>query len=451
GDIAALTGRDADARRAYLLLYNLYPLHRAVPSGLIVIGDTYRRSGRLERAHLFYATAVTQYPTTKAATVARMRLIELGQQIKAGTHEERIAPMIRESIHHTPPLIVDSTEQRETLRMIADANGETILGHEAKFHLGEHFEHAHHWAEAVQVYRDIHDRDGRVAGDPWPEAARRRLSAILEPWLVAALKAGDDWTALALFHRHGIFADRVYSGKAVLVHMAAVHRRLGFSAEAIKTYQSILKDPSAPSLHEEALIGLGESYFDQRDFPAARKVFERYRVQYPLGRYKLDALGLLARALQAQGTLPEAIRLSRQWLELSPAHPDRPRMWHRLASALSDHGEIASALKAYADAEREGALVLTEARLHYADLLARQQRPAEAAHHYQAVLGASPSPADAEWATIQLARLWRGQRGAPDADGLLHDVGRMTDDPWLARVVSALRVDLFHEPGQEGS
>ncbi|HJU04952.1 MAG TPA: tetratricopeptide repeat protein, partial [Nitrospiraceae bacterium] len=305
------------------------------------------------------------------------------------------------------------------------------------------------WAEAIEAYREVSDREGRVSGDPWPAAARRRLSAILEPWLMAALKAGDEWTAMMLFHRHGTMADHAYSGKDLIVRVADAHRRAGFSAEAVKMYQTILKNPSARAIHEEALIGLGASYLDQTDFVSARKIFERYRVQYPLGRHKLDALGLLAMTLHGQGLLPEAIRLCRQWLDLSPNHADRPRMWARLGAALIDHGETALALKAYADADREGALLSPSARLRYADLLARHRAPEEALRQYQAALRLSPGEPEVQWAAIGLAGLGQDSKRAADTDAMFRDIGRMTDDPWTTRVVSALRADLSTDAGQE--
>ncbi|HJU06179.1 MAG TPA: tetratricopeptide repeat protein, partial [Nitrospiraceae bacterium] len=148
-DAALLAQDDTMVRQAYLLLYNLHPQHAAVPFGLVSIGDGFRRSDRWERAHFFYATAVAQYPNTAAATVARLRLADLGLQIDAGPRDERIAPMIREAIHYAPAVIFDLKGQERAFRDIADANAATAIGSEAGFRLGEHFERAQKWAEAI--------------------------------------------------------------------------------------------------------------------------------------------------------------------------------------------------------------------------------------------------------------------------------------------------------------
>ena len=42
-------------------------------------------------------------------------------------------------------------------------------------------------------------------------------------------------------------------------------------------------------------MGLGQCYLDQQDPQAAQRVFERYRLQFPLGQYSTDAFLLLRR------------------------------------------------------------------------------------------------------------------------------------------------------------
>ena len=92
-----------------------------------------------------------------------------------------------------------------------------------------------------------------------------------------------------------------------------------------------------------------------------------------------------------------------------------------------DHGEIEAALKAYADADREGALMSDAARLRYAGLLSRQRRPADAVHQYQAVLASQSTPADAAWAPLD----WPEWKGSLEWRRTWRHGFRISDATWM--------------------
>ncbi len=77
--------------------------------------------------------------------------------------------------------------------------------------------------------------------------------------------------------------------------IADAHQRLSFPVEAARLYQAVIRDPKAESFHEVAIMGLGRSYLEQKDMRAARAVFERYRLQFPIGRFGAEAVqGILS-------------------------------------------------------------------------------------------------------------------------------------------------------------
>ncbi len=442
------TGQHQTARNVLAEFYNLYPRHREAPSALVRIGDLFLQSGLRRHAEMFYAWVLTAHPGTSSEQAAKMRLVELGQALSVGIGDQPLRLLVEASMQRMPGPYLDPEEQRRILREIIARPRDNVLASEAQFRLGQHFELAHEWPAAVSEYQKVVEHAGRIEHDPWPEAAAVRISAILGPWIEAALKAGDDLTAVTLFHRHGTLADRVYRGHELL-RIAHAHRRLGFNAEAARLYHAIIQEPSAQPLQEEALMGLGKSYLAQEDPSAARKVFARYRFQFPLGQYSQEALFLLTRAMLRQGDRDSVIHLCREWLKRHTRHPDRPHMLALLATALADEGKADEAIPFYDEAWRAGALRSASALLRFGAVLDHDRRYDRAAAVYRQALAAEPGPDQAQWAWWQLGRIAFTQGRYREAGALLEKAGE-SGDPLIRRVSTALRRHLPPEPELKG-
>jgi tetratricopeptide (TPR) repeat protein len=233
----------------------------------------------------------------------------------------------------------------------------------------------------------------------------------------------------------------LYAQSPLLLEIADAHRRLGFSLEAVRLYQQVAKTSKNPSLLETSLIGLGRTYLDQEDPQAARKVLERYRFQFPTGRYESAALELLVEAMAHQQDYQRLLHLCRNWLLHHPRHPDRPQMYLRLAATLVRLEQTEEAALAYEEAFKAGAPQTTDRLLAYADTLSRLNRHRQAIAAYRAVLDKKPPARQAEWAQLQTARHWYALKQYDRATVALAELGQ-TDDAIINRYVSAFQGSL---------
>ncbi|WP_447972063.1 tetratricopeptide repeat protein [Nitrospira sp. Kam-Ns4a] len=453
---AALTrelGREADARRLYGIAYNLRPWSDEAPEALVQIGDSFRRHGALERAGLFYELAVARHPGTLGAALARLRLAELGHERLAARPTRALHETVRTLLRAGPVPWLDPAGQRRVLHELAATYERLVLGSEAGYHLAEMLEADGERTEAIRAYEAVVARAGRLPDDPWPERASGRLAGLLAPDILLALDRGDDLAAVTLYYRLGVFAERVFADSDLLLRIAGADQRLGFLPEAVRLYQVVLRSRGAQAWREAALIGLGQTYLAQRDFAAARQVFDRYRLQYPLGRWGREALRGLAEASLEAGDPASAVRVSRQWLARYPTQPARPAVLLTLAAALVAQGNRAEALRWYAEAERAGGLTDPRMVLRYADLLAEAGRGEAALVRYGRVLQEVPTGGAADWARFQIVRLRRAQDDPATVEVALEALLAEAADPVMARLAVALAADLAprrQEAGTDG-
>lgn len=451
-DTAMALGQDHLGRRLSTTLYNMYPQMPEASLLLVRIGDSFRRAGLRDRAGMFYTEAVSRYADSLGSAIARMRLAELSFELITAEKGLVLRLMVQAQFRYGPVLNLDGEEQRATLRTVADEQAKLAIGSEALYHLGEQFEAIQDWEQTIQAYRKLIARAGRIPDDPWPAAAGRRLSVLLEPWIDNALQAHDDLGVVNLFHQAGRLAENSFSTNKpllqVLLQVAGAHRRIGFTPEAVKLYLDLVQNGAAMHLREEALVGLGQSYMDQGDYVAARQVFERYWIQYPSGRWKAEALRWLAEAFQADDKHAGTIRICRRWLQNfpSPAHPLRPDMLLMLAQALVKDGEVAEGLRVYAEAERAGALAKPPALIRYADLLVQEKRYDEAVTRYQVALRTDLDATQAEWVRFQLARIRRTQTHYADARSVLQELANLSQDDFVDRLSVSMQTGLPKAP-----
>jgi len=437
------TTREALTRRWSLQFYNLYPGAEQAPSALVDVADSFYREGARERATMFYAEAIVRYPDSPAAGLGRVRLAEMG--FEDATSDHALQSAVKALFRDGPAPSLDTTERRKVLRAVADAGGDRRAGSEALFRLGEQHEALSEPTNAIAVYRELVAKEGRLQDDPWPALGWRRLAALLTPRLVAALKQGDDLQAITFFHPLWAADDRIFVDRGITLKMAAIYRRLGFTPEAVRLYQSLLQGSSDGAIREEALFYLGQTYLDQEDFAAARHVYDRYRLQYPLGRWKTDALLLLARAHQGLQNYDTVSTLCRRWLRLYPTHPDGQAVRLMLAHALVEEGHTEEALHVYAELEREGTMARPSevtALVRYADVLYHARRYDDAVTRYRQALRAQPAPVQADWIRLQLARIWRAQAHRAAARGVLKELNGVTTDELIARLSASMQADL---------
>lgn len=441
--------RPQEARAMFGLLYNLYPAHQSAGAALVGLGDCSRQLGMRRQAELFYMAAQSQYAKSRDAAAARMRLAKIDQEAAVSAGDDLLRVKVGGMMRGAATSYLEASEIERVYRTAAAEYDDDILGSEAVYRLAEHHESTGEWAKAIRAYQELTHRTGKVAYDPWPRAAGLRLTVILKPWLEAAIKANDELGVITMFHRHGRAPEEYYAGTDLLLQVAETHRRLGFSSEAVHLYQTLLRDGKAAPLHEQALIGLGRSYLDQGDPAASRKVFERYRLQYPLSQYQQLAVKQLTTAMLQQGDRQSAIRLMRQWLQGHARDPERGWMQVLLAKTLAQDRQTAEAMATFEEASRRGFLKHADDVLVFADLLTQVAKRQRAVDLYQQILAARPERAQAEWARLQIARnLSGGSRRGPARTVLIP--GGESDDPLLRRAAAAFLVDLRPVAVKEG-
>ncbi len=443
------TDRMLQARDACTLLVNLYPAKIDAGSVLIRIGDSCRRLGQQKCAELFYVDAHNRYGEFAAGVTAKLRLARMEQEIAATADDDFLYMKVRGLMRGAPLSYLDDASFQELYRRIASEHELDALGSEALFRLAEYHELRKEEPQAIEAYHDVAGRSGKVDRDPWPKTAGERLTAILRPRLIAALEANDDLTALTIFHWHGSDPERHYAGTEILLKMAEIHRRKGFSAEAVRLYQALVRDMKAASLHETALVGLGQSYLDQQDYPAAQRVLERAKFLYPLSAKGTYVSGLLVTAMREQGNRGGAVRAMRAWLKAHPKDPERARVQLVLARTLAEDRKSDDALAVFDDAARQGIVRNNGDLLTMADLLTEKHAYQRALELYRKVLSSRPDPDDAAWAQVQVVRNMIAQNHTAKAPAV-PDTVQPSRDLLLDRAASAIRTSLRVMKAEEG-
>lgn len=431
---------EASAQELMIVFYNLYPRHEFAATALLHVADSMVNTSRPSLAEFFYALTSSLYKDTTQDTIARMRVVTLRADHMLPAGQNWIGLTVRAMMHDVVIPDQNETALRSMLQAIAIQHAEDSTGTEALFHLGRYYEKVSDMGHALTAYKEATLRSGRL-DDPWPLKASERLSVVLKPWMEAALKSRDDLTVVTLFHRHGPIADQLYAQSPFLLDIAEAHRRLGFSLEAVRLYQQLMKGNQNAGLLEPTLVGLGKTYLDQQDPQAARRVLERYRFEFPTGRYESDVLQLLVTAMQEQRDLQGLLRLCRNWLLHHPKHQARPRMYLQLAATLGQLEKYEDSALAYEEAFKAGASRSPDQLLAYADTLSRLNRHEQAIAAYQTALEKKPTTRQAEWAHLQTAEHWNALKQYDRATVALAELGE-TDDPLLNRFSTSFKGSL---------
>jgi TolA-binding protein len=431
---------EASARELMLLFYNLFPRHDYAPAALLEVAESLRATSNQPLAEFIYALIPSLYPDCPLDATAKLRLATLRAENMLPAGQNWVGLTVSAMIHNVPIPDQSDGSYRSMLETIAALETDTSIGSEALFHLGKGYETANDMNRALRTYRKITLRAGN-ASDPWPAKASDRLSVLLTPWIEAAAASHDDLTVVSLYHRLGAAAEQRYARSPLLLEIAESHRRLGFSPEAVRLHQQVVKAHNVSALVEAALIGLGKIYLDQRDPDAARKVLERYRFQFPIGKYEGDVVHLLIEVMRQQRDLQGLLHLCRTWLLRHPVHPERPTMYVQLAKTLGELEKREESALAYEEAFKAGAVQSSDTLVSYADTLSRLNRHERAIAAYQVLLEKKPDTSHADWARLQTAKHWmmlkRYDRATVALAGL--DV---TDDPMLNRLLSSLKTSL---------
>jgi TolA-binding protein len=385
-----------------LLLYNLFPSHRHAGTALVRLGDNHDRLGLRSAAEAFYTAALTQHADTAAAVVARMRLSRQEQEIAASAGESFLRKKVEGMIRGSDNSYLDASKGEDIYKTVAVGHEGDILGSEALFYLAEHYELRGNAARGIKVYQDVTRRIGVIPDDPWPQTAGLHLASLLKPRLEMALKEKKDVLAISLFHSHGHAPEQHYLGTRTLLEVADRHRRLGFSTEAVHLYHTLVKNRKATAFHEEALLGLGESYLDQRDPVAARNVFEHLRLQYPQSPRSPMVSRQLTTAMLEQGDRRSAIRVIKHWTKSHPRDAAQGWMSLTLARTLLEEQRREEAAEVFENALRNNVLRGPQDVLLYADLLVQLNQAARAVDLYRLALKSGPDSAMAEWARVQI-------------------------------------------------
>jgi len=432
-----------------LLLYNLFPSSGHAGTALVRLGDSHRRLGLSAPAEVFYTAARTQYADTAAAIVARIRLSRQEQEVAASAGEGFLRKKVEGMIQGSGSSYLDASKGEEIYKAIALEHQGDILGSEALYYLAEHYELRGNPVRGIKVYQDVTQRIGVIPDDPWPQTAGLHLASLLKPRLEVALKDKKDVLAIMLFHSHGHAPEQYYTGTRTLLEVADRHRQLGFSTEAVHLYQTLVKSRKATAFHEEALLGLGESYLDQLDPAAARNVFESFRLQYPQSARSPMVSRQLTTAMLEQGDRRSAIRVMKHWTKFHPRDMAQGWMSLTLARTLGEEGKREEAAAAFENALRNNVLREPQDLLSYADLLLQLNQPERALDLYRQVLKSGPGPAEAEWARVQIM-LNLGGKKRNGAGSIASAPDEKFDDPLFHRAAGAKQIGLQAVMENEG-
>jgi tetratricopeptide (TPR) repeat protein len=442
---------EASARELMLLFYNLHPRHEYAPTALLHVAESLRAGAKQPLAEFVYALILSLYPDSTSDAMAKLRLAALRAENMLPAGSNALGLTVSAMIHNVPVPDQSDASYRSLLEEIATREASNSMGSEALYYLGKGYEGAGDTNRALQTYKEITLR-ATTKNDLWAIKSTERLSALLTPWIEAAIASHDDLTVVSLFHRQGATAEQHYARSPVLLNIAESHRRLGFSPEAVRLYQQVLKSHTDSVLLEAALIGLGGIYLDQRDPEAARKVLERYRFQFPIGKYNVEVLHLLIEAMRQQRDLQGLLHLCRMWLLRHPVHPERPAMYVELAKTLGELDKLDESALAYEEAFKAGAVQASNTLVSYADTLSRLNRHERAITAYQLVLAKKPNVSHADWARLQTANHWAALKQYDRATVALAELD-VTDDPILNRLSASLKTSLravSHSRRQEG-
>lgn len=448
-DTASEGHRPSVMREQLLRFYNLYPTRPENPFVLLHIADSYKEAGRWNEASLFYAALLSQYPDAPVMAMAKLRYADVQERRDPEEGVINLRQTVTSQLSNIPLAPGESLSPRELFEKSAHQYEDSAVGSEALFHLADAFERAGKREEALAAYEQVVLRTGKVQDDPWPDKSGAQLVTFLRPRLEAALKTHDDFELVSLFHRHGPQADRLYAGTDVLLKVADAHQRLGFSVEAARLYQSLIRDPKAEVLHEVALMGLGRSYLEQKDTRAARSVFERYRLQFPIGRFGGEAVQGILKCFEGEGNVAGLIKLGRQWLEHHPRHPDRGPVLSMMADVLGQAKQYSEAAALYEALLKSGVELSAADLLRHADALVHLNRPVPALSVYKQALVAGLNQEQETWAQFQLVRLAPTAKRQDLAQGGLRALSEHTDSlvRRMAAVVQAGQAQLPQNQG----
>jgi tetratricopeptide (TPR) repeat protein len=404
-DTAGEGHRPSVMREQLLHFYNLYSSRPENPFVLAHIADSYKEAGRWEEAGLFYAALLNQYPDAPNAAAAKLRYADALQRRAPEEGLINLRHTVAAHLSNIPLAPGESFNPLELFEKSAHQYEDSAAGSEALFHLAGYFERAGKREEAIATYERVVLRAGKIENDPWPATSGAQLVTFLRPRIEAALKSQDDFELVSLFHRHGPRADQLYAGTAILLQIADAHQRLGFPVEAARLYQSVIRDPKAEPLHELAIMGLGRSYLEQRDMRAARSVFERYRLQFPIGRFGGEAVRGILTCFEGEGNVAGLIKLGRQWLEHHPRNADRLPVLLKMADALGQAKQYGEAIAVYDAIRKDGMALSAAAMVRNADALVQLNRTEPALSLYKQALVAGLTPEEETWSQFQVVRL----------------------------------------------
>lgn len=419
-------------RGLLLQFYNLYPNHPEAAALLLRLADSLQMSKYLASAELFYAFVSDHYSDTPQSALAVVRLATLRAEQKAAVGGFLVARTVPGLMYDVPSPDQSVSDYLKQMQAIAEEHNHDAIGSEALFHMAERLEQSEDIAPALLAYKAVAERNSTGHDDPWPARASDRLASMLRPWMEAAAKSHDDLTLTTLFHRHGPSPERHYLSSPLLLEIAEAHDRLGFTTEAGRLFQLMAKGPKRPLVTEQALLGLGKVYLSQHDTVAARKVFERYRLEFPTGRFEQEALHLLVQTMVDEGDLSNLLHFCRAWMLHHPKHPERPWMYQQMADVFLHLNKYEEAVLATEEAFKAGAPKTVPALLAYADLLAQINRYEQAIDVYQTVVEKKPDRDQLQWARLQIVRGWQALKQHDRATVALAELGQ-TDDSIVTR------------------
>ncbi|MFO0775868.1 MAG: tetratricopeptide repeat protein [Nitrospiraceae bacterium] len=443
GDLEQAAGRVDAARRMRMQFYNLYPNHPRAKALMVAVGDSYRKSGLLTQAETVYGLLVERHPESPEAGLARLRLATLGVELAASGRTEATGLDLLGQVRRAPRAPLSDEAQTAALTELSVSQAGSLVGSEALFTLAEQHLRAKRQPEAEAALEQTCGREGRLVADPWPARAQVKLAELRRTQLLDAARMADDFHTVELFHRLSTCTDWTSGHSDVVIQVAEAHRRVGFLEASIPLYQQVLRDSKAGDARHVAIVGLGRTYLEQRDAMAARRMFERYQLEFPLGALKGEALRYLIESWALLGDSSRVIRFAQRWFKALGAKANQDagygQVLLRLAGAQAAAGQHREAIKTVRLAEQAGVLPYVDARMKEGRFLEASGAARAAMSQWADVVRSEPASEEAARARLAMARLWWQQDRLTEVQAVLSRVPADTKPDEVRRAAGVLK------------
>lgn len=394
-------GRFADARQAFLLLYDLYPNRYPPDLALARVADSFRGEGRWERAEAGYLDVIQNHPAGEGSLAARISLADLYVDRHRTIERPVIATQFvgsRVASSNAGELVFEAERLYGEVMQLAPSDA---LAEEARYKLAFLHEELGDGAAALD---DLSDLVAHHPDTDWRRPARELGEEALAEEATVLLKARQPAEAVALYRRH---RDTLFAGqlRTWQVHypLGIAHEAVGLTREATRHYLALLGSSAPDAYRLRAVYRLGNLYLQQGEPAEALKRFAYFARRAP--KAVTPELGLrIAEAHAALGHWSDAVTYYERFLAGRAGTAGAIDARLALAEVYGHLGRADGARAQYAQvlsAPDADPAHTAQVRLRMGEMAFGLGRYEEAAGQYRAALAAGLKGEDADWASLR--------------------------------------------------